>query len=154
MKAQKGFTLIELMIVVAIIGILASIALPAYQDYTRRARATELVLATAPYKLGATECFISGSCNSNGTWTDPEPNNRGRYGLPNNVTANTVASSMVQSVAMAASSNGVAITVTPKAKKGFAAADTFILSGKPSNGTLTWTAGGQCVKNGWCRAGD
>ena len=54
-KCSKGFTLIELMIVIAIIGILAAVALPRYQDYTVRAKVTELVLAANPAKLAATE---------------------------------------------------------------------------------------------------
>jgi type IV pilus assembly protein PilA len=54
-RIQKGFTLIELMIVVAIIGILAAVALPAYQDYTIRAKVSELVLGASGYKTTVTE---------------------------------------------------------------------------------------------------
>ena len=54
-KMQKGFTLIELMIVVAIIGILAAVALPAYQDYTIRAKVSELILAASGYRTSVTE---------------------------------------------------------------------------------------------------
>ena len=56
---QKGFTLIELMIVVAIIGILAAIAIPAYSDYTKRAKVTELVTAASACKASVSEYFQS-----------------------------------------------------------------------------------------------
>ncbi|NNM82863.1 MAG: prepilin-type N-terminal cleavage/methylation domain-containing protein [Burkholderiales bacterium] len=55
-QMQKGFTLIELMIVVAIIGILAAVAIPQYQNYTKRAKFTEVVVATEPFKTAITEC--------------------------------------------------------------------------------------------------
>lgn len=61
MKAQKGFTLIELMIVVAIIGILAAIALPAYQDYTRRAKVSEVILAASACRTTISEVVQSSS---------------------------------------------------------------------------------------------
>lgn len=58
-KIQQGFTLIELMIVIAILGILLAIAIPAYSDYTARAKASEAMLASAPVKQAVSEYFIS-----------------------------------------------------------------------------------------------
>ncbi|EMT6409981.1 pilin [Neisseria gonorrhoeae] len=64
---QKGFTLIELMIVIAIVGILAAVALPAYQDYTARAQVSEAILLAEGQKSAVTEYYLN-----NGTW--PEDN--------------------------------------------------------------------------------
>ena len=66
---QKGFTLIELMIVVAIIGILAAVALPAYQDYTVRAKMSEVILAMSACRTSITEVYQSGgSAPGAGNW--------------------------------------------------------------------------------------
>jgi type IV pilus assembly protein PilA len=69
--AQRGFTLIELMIVVAIIGILAAVALPAYQDYTKRAKMSEVVLAASTCRTSVTETYqssVTASLPDGGEW--------------------------------------------------------------------------------------
>src|SRR6478752_6065421 len=70
-QLQQGFTLIELMIVVAIIGILAAVALPAYQDYTKRAKMSEIILAASACRTSITEVYQSA------TQTSITPNNWG-----------------------------------------------------------------------------
>ncbi|MFN2705890.1 pilin, partial [Neisseria gonorrhoeae] len=69
---QKGFTLIELMIVIAIVGILAAVALPAYQDYTARAQVSEAILLAEGQKSAVTEYYLN-----HGTW----PENNGAAGV-------------------------------------------------------------------------
>ena len=84
-KVQQGFTLIELMIVVAIIGILAAIAIPAYQDYTIRAQVSEGLNLAAASKAAVTEFF-----QDQGTW--PADNNGAGLSAANTISGNYVAS--------------------------------------------------------------
>jgi len=132
--AQKGFTLIELMIVVAIIGILAAIAVPSYQTYTKKSRFTEVVLATSPYKNAVEICVQEGNA-----LTTCNPGSKG-------VPANAGASGFVTSVAVA---NGV-ITAT-----GAAGVDskTYILTPVVDGTTnqVTWGISGTCVAAAYCK---
>lgn len=137
-NVQKGFTLIELMIVVAIIGILAAIALPAYQTYTAKARFTEVVQATAPFKLGVEMCYAeTGDLNE----CDP-----GKKGVP----VNAGAGGFVSKVEVA---KGI-ITATAVSTDGLNG-ETFVLTPTPATGSnsgvqLEWARSGSCGAAGLC----
>lgn len=139
-RKTSGFTLIELMIVIAIIGILVAIAIPSYQNYTRRAHYAEIVQATEPYKLGVQECFQTTGALDNCT--------AGQNDVPFAIAAGT-GPDLIDSIDVA--TNGT-ITVTPKEKYGIASTDTYILTPTVTNNTLTWQASGQGVTKSYASA--
>ena len=121
MHKQQGFTLIELMIVVAIIGILAAVAIPAYQDYTIRAKVTEGLSLASAGKTAVSEYF-----SSNGTL--PDTNTNAGLAQPDSIAGNSVDKVEV--------SNGV-IVVTfsgPTAIK----ASTLQLTPQTAGGKVVW----------------
>lgn len=119
MKKQQGFTLIELMIVVAIIGILAAVALPAYQDYTIRAKVTEALGVAAAAKTAVSEHVISRN-----SW----PTGNGTAGLDAAITSPMVASLTVSGTATAGTIT-VVLSSSATAGLGAAAGRQFILTG-------------------------
>jgi len=140
-KTNKGFTLIELMIVVAIIGILAAVALPAYQTYSQRAQFSEVVLAATPAKTAVDLCVqtIVGATNC-GTIDD------GTGGTTNG----WAASALVTSVGISGTNAALLITVTSTFTDDAGDPITFTLSGAMANGTVGWTRGGTCLAAGIC----
>jgi type IV pilus assembly protein PilA len=133
---QKGFTLIELMIVVAIIGILAAVALPAYQDYTVRARVTDGLSLAASAKTAVTENAAQGAPFASG-WTAP--------GATNNVTSVAIDQATGRvTITYTAAGGGVAgATLRLNPLNGSAATGTALVgtatgSTIPTAGSITW----------------
>ena len=121
-KLQKGFTLIELMIVVAIIGILAAVAIPAYQDYTVRARVTEGIALTGAAKSSVSEYFSSvGSL----------PTTNAQAGLPS---SQSVRGNSVDNVVIGANGT-IQVTFSANPVNG----STIIMRPTTATGAVSWT---------------
>ena len=136
-RAQTGFTLIELMIVIAIIGILASVALPAYQAYVKKAKFSEVVMAVSMVKSAINVCYaIRGAGDLSKCDTEAEI---GVY------LSDAEEAPMVNSVTL--TTDTAVITAT-----GSAAVDgqTFILTPVGDGKNLTWNQTGSCIASGLC----
>ena len=136
-KLNKGFTLIELMIVVAIIAILAAIALPAYQDYTIRAQVGE-----GPINAAALKTAVAEFRADRGTW----PTNNASVGITNPISGTYVAS-------VTNASGLLTITYGNNASSAITASTLTLGAAVNANGDIAWVCGTRSVPTGFTAAG-
>ncbi len=133
-KQQQGFTLIELMIVVAIIGILAAIAIPSYNDYTKKARFSEVLSLSNAYKTAVSVCYAN-----TGALTTCS---NGAEGIPAapaataNVASLTTAAGVITGTGTAAAGSEVSV-LTP--------------AENAAKSAVIWTQSGSCLAVGYCK---
>ena len=140
--AQQGFTLIELMIVVAIIGILAAVALPAYQNYSNRATYSEAVIASGTRKLAVEIAAQSGTPLASITGVTPFPAN-----FPSDV-----APAATTMGAQVAAGGVITMTWPTAAAEGALASVTYILTPSQASNVspIVWAPSGSCVTANLC----
>ncbi len=154
-NVQKGFTLIELMIVVAIIGILAAVAIPSYQNYTKKAKFTEVVQATAPLKQAVDECIQGlglASGDTIGTLGTSDCSH-GHNGVPGGVSATGFINSINVSAAgvITVQSGTTGAAAGGKILDSAAAYTYIIMPAVDANGSGSWTVTGTCLAAALCK---
>ncbi len=132
----NGFSLMELLIALVIVGILSAIAIPTYNNYTKRAHYSEIVLATQPYKIAVIECFV--------VTGDLTKCQGGSEGIPPDIDQGNDAIKAIKIL------QGI-ITITPNTKNGITEADTYILTPIINGARLQWNTSGGGVTAGLTR---
>ncbi|HFC3768772.1 TPA: pilin [Neisseria gonorrhoeae] len=137
---QKGFTLIELMIVIAIVGILAAVALPAYQDYTARAQVSEAILLAEGQKSAVTEYYLN-----HGEW--PKDNTSAGVASSSSIKGKYVEKVEVNNGVVTAQMNPSGVNNEIKGKK-------LSLWAKRENGSVKWFCGQPVTRDADAAAGN